>query len=160
MIRFGKIVNVHGLRGDVKILTNSDFAEERLKAGKQLLLTNGDRLTVEKARLSKTTWLVKFKELSQIEQAEVLKNEMLFVEGVEILEEDEFYHADLIGLTLVANGKEVGNVVDVREVGSGHNLVCQGNERFQIPFVNTFVGDVDFEKKTIEIFPIPGMLPE
>lgn len=157
MIRFGKIVNVHGLRGDVKLLTNSDFATERLQKGKQVTV-NGNVLTVENARLSKTTWIVKFKELNRVEEAEAYKNTEIFVEEWAELDADEFYYADLIGMNLIANGENVGTVRDVVEVGSGHNLVCKGNTSFQIPFIHTFVGEIDFEGKTIEIFPIPGLI--
>lgn len=160
MIRFGKIVNVHGLRGDVKVLTNSDFVEERLAKGKQLFLEDETVLTVENARLSKTTWIVKFVELQRVEDAETLKNKNIFVKGEATLSSDEFYHSDLIGLALIFEGKEVGVVRDVVEVGSGHNLVCKGEKSFQIPFVHSFVGDIDFETRTIQITPIPGMLPE
>ncbi|MGL4662285.1 MAG: ribosome maturation factor RimM [Culicoidibacterales bacterium] len=158
MIRFGKIVNVHGLKGDVKILTNSDFAQERLQKGKQLYLADNHVLTIENARLSKTTWIVKFQDLNRIEDVEQYKNKDLFVEEMNLLEEDEFYYADLIGLSLIAKGEVIGTVRDVVEVGSGHNLVCQGETRFQIPFIHSFVGEIDFTEKTIEIFPIPGLI--
>lgn len=158
MIRFGKIVNVHGLKGDVKILTNSDFAKERLQKGKRLYLANQEELIVENARLSKTTWIVKFQNINRVEDVEQYKNMDVFVSEAAELEVDEFYYADLIGLSLLSDGKKVGEVRDVVEVGSGHNLVCQGETRFQIPFIQSFVGDIDFEAKTIEIFPIPGLI--
>lgn len=158
MIRFGKIVNVHGLKGDVKILTNSDFANERLQKKGVLYLEDQTALTIENARLSKTTWIVKFAEISRVEDAQQYKNKGLFVEAMDDLDEDEFYYSDLIGMELVADGQVVGSVGDVVEVGSGHNLVCRGAHNFQIPFIHTFVGDIDFDARTIQIFPIPGLI--
>ena len=158
MIYFGKIVNVHGLRGDVKIVTNSDFTSERLQKGKQLYLSNEQALTIEKVRLNKTTWIVKFKEFNRIEDAEVYKNSDLFVNEIQHLEDDEFYYSDLIGLVLINEGEIIGRVVDVVEVGSGHNLVCKGEKKFQVPFIHDFIGEISHVEKTIEIFPIPGLI--
>lgn len=158
MIYFGKIVNVHGLRGEVKIVTNSDFTSERFQKGKQLYLSDEKALTIEKARLSKTTWIVKFKEFDRVEEAEGYKNTDLFVDEMQHLEDDEFYYSDLIGLSLLSEGNIVGKVTDVVEVGSGHNLVCEGATKFQIPFIHDFIGEVNHSENTIEIFPIPGLI--
>ena len=71
-----KILTTHGLNGEVKVAVITDFPEERFKPGSVLSIKGDEErvLTVESARTFKQFWLVKFEEITDIDQAEKLRN--------------------------------------------------------------------------------------
>ena len=79
-LKVGKIVNTHSLKGEVKVISSTDFEEERFKKGSKLLITRGNQLIreviVESYRNHKNFLLVKFEGIDSVEEAEKLKNKL------------------------------------------------------------------------------------
>ena len=77
-LKVGKIVNTHSLRGEVKVISSTDFEEERFKKGSKLLITRGNQVieevVVESYRSHKNSLLVKFEGIDSINEAEKFKN--------------------------------------------------------------------------------------
>ena len=73
-LKVGKIVNTHSLRGEVKVISSTDFEEERFKIGSKLLITRGNQVieevVVESYRSHKNSLLVKFEGIDSINEAE------------------------------------------------------------------------------------------
>lgn len=64
-LNVGKIVNTHGIKGEVRVITRSDFADERYKAGSELYLFHPQKaepvqLTVRSHRKHKQFDLIAF----------------------------------------------------------------------------------------------------
>jgi len=76
-LKVGKIVNTHSLKGEVKVISSTDFEEERFKKGSKLLITRGNQLirevVVQSYRNHKNFLLVKFEGIDSVEDAEKLK---------------------------------------------------------------------------------------
>ena len=83
-LKVGKIVNTHSLKGEIKVISSTDFEEERFKKGSKLLITRGNQLIreviVESYRKHKNSLLVKFEKIDSIEEAEKFKNLQLKVD--------------------------------------------------------------------------------
>lgn len=159
-IVFGKLVNTHGVRGEVKILSQSDFKDERFKKGTKFYV--GDKeVTVKTHRTHKNFDLVTFEEYTNINEVETLKGLEVSIDKSMLSElpEDEFYYHDLEGLS-VFNGEElVGEVSHVRDMPNGALLeVKTQSGKKLIPFVDEFIEDVDLEEKKIFINVIEGLL--
>ena len=102
-LKVGKIVNTHSLKGEVKVISSTDFEEQRFKKGSELLITRGNQVVkevvVESYRTHKNNLLVKFVGIDTIEEAEKLKNLQIKIDSDNIgeLEENEFYFHEIIG---------------------------------------------------------------
>lgn len=86
--------------------------------------------------------------------AEKLVNRKLYVarEALPEVEEDEFYHIDLIGMEAVlASGETVGRVVSVHDYGAGTSLELEAGQL--IPFTMACVPEVDMEAKRLVVVP-------
>ena len=101
----GKIVNTQGLQGELRVLSVTDFSEERFKKGSKLSIFDDKNqfvMEVEIAshRKQKNFDIVKFKGLYHINDVEKYKGCSLKVaeEDLADLEEDEFYYHEIIGL--------------------------------------------------------------
>lgn len=109
--------------------------------------------------------IVKVAGVETREAAEMLKGERLFVSRSELPEagEEEFYHADLIGLTVkTVNGKTLGTVRAVFDFGAGDMLEILPKEGalIMVPFTKAIVPIVDLEKGRLVVDPPEGLLPD
>lgn len=161
-IVFGKLVNTHGLRGEVKIISNSDFKDERFKKGNKFFV--GDEIvTVKSHRVHKNFDMIVFEEYNNINQVEKFKGMEISIDKSTLsdLDDDEFYYHDLEGMEVRNNedGAIIGSVVEVREMPSSTMLVIKTNEkRILIPFVEQFIAEVDTDQSKIYINVIEGLL--
>jgi 16S rRNA processing protein RimM len=159
-ILIGKLVNTHGLRGEVKIMSESDFKDERFKKGSKLFLGELE-VTVKSHRTHKNFDLVVFEEFNNINLVEKYKGTEIFVDKslLSELEEDEFYYHELEGLEAFDGDELIGTIVEVRDMPSSTMLIVKmKTKRVYIPFVDEFIGEVDLEAGTIQINVIEGLL--
>ena len=82
--KVGTIVNTHGIRGEVKILAITDFADERFTKGAELQVETKDGFVpfkVKSSRLHKNMWLVLFEGVNNINDIEKYKTHDVYVYG-------------------------------------------------------------------------------
>lgn len=163
-INVGKIVNTHGVKGEVKILTASDFASERFKPGKVLMIPFKEEkvtLTIKSYRTHKNFHMVSFEGLNNINDVEKYKGLDVFqdIENEDIvLDEHEYFYSDIIGCTVFDDAREIGKVKEIFETGANDVWVVQGEKEYLIPYIEDVVKFIDIDHKKIIIEPIEGLL--
>ncbi|TDM11911.1 ribosome maturation factor RimM [Macrococcus lamae] len=163
-VNVGKIVNMHGIKGEVRVLSASDFTTERFKPGNELIIQSGKEekiVKIKSYRTHKNFHLLTFDGLDNINFVEKYKGADLFqdVEEAEIeLDEHEFYYHDIIGCTVFNEGMPIGRVTDIFETGANDVWVVKGEKEHLIPYIEDVVKKVDIDNKTIEIEAMDGLL--
>ncbi len=166
-IAIGKIINTHGLKGEVKIESWSNYDDQRYVKGQQLYLSDGKEVLPVKVatyRRHKGFPLVSFAGLQDINQIEAYKGFEVQIEDSDRppLPEGQFYLADLIGLEVQdEEGNVVGEVIDVEPTnGAQDNLRVEREDgtTVLIPYVPAFIVEVDIEAEVIVIHVIEGLL--
>ena len=154
-----QIGGAHGLRGEVKL---KSFTGDPMAVSEYGTLTTEDgaaSFEIEALRPAKGHLVARFRGIEDRGAAERLANVRLFVprERLPPLEADEFYHADLIGLSAVkADGSEIGTVVAVHDFGAGDILELAprgGGTSIMVPFTAAFVPKVDIARGRIVVAP-------
>ena len=143
-----RIGAAHGVRGAVKLWT---FTEDPLavRTYGPLLTKDGARqFEVTSAREAKGHLVATLKGVSTREEAERLNGIELYVarEKLPDTDEDEYYHADLIGLAAVnAAGEPLGRVVAIHNFGAGDiiEIAPPSGSTMLLPFTNAVVPTVD-----------------
>ncbi|WLV25739.1 ribosome maturation factor RimM [Aciduricibacillus chroicocephali] len=166
LLNAGKIVNTHGIRGEVKVLRISDF-DDRFKPGNILYLEGPDKevqqVTVTAHRVHKGFDLICFKEFGNINEVEKFKGSYLKIPKtmLEELPDNEFYYHEIIGCSVfLPNGEELGKVKEILSPGANDVWVIQrphGKDQL-IPYIEEVVKSVDPTRKRIEIEPMEGLL--
>ena len=166
-ISIGRIINTHGLKGEAKIDCWSDFPELRFGGNYPVYIKEGKEyvpLHPVRFRMHKGFPLVVFKGLENINLIERYRNKELFVdeEDREELDDGEFYMDDLIGMKAVdEDGVLIGTVIAVEETNGANNYLRverKGKKDALIPWVDSFIVDVDMDTMTIVVHVIEGLL--
>lgn len=179
-LEIGTILTSHGLKGELKVSSTSDFPERFEQPGQRLLLspdqTHRQLIQLLKGRYipGKKTYVIQLEGISDRAQAEAFRNYKLFIDANERpqLAEDEYHVSDLINLEVYhqITGEAIGIVKDLRVAGndllevelySQPNLTNDAENKPKtafIPFVKAIVPVVDLERKRIEIVPPAGLL--
>lgn len=155
----------HGVSGALRVrtFTGDPYA---LGAYGPLYTGDGRSLTVEELRLAGNVVIVRFAEFAERSAAEALNGTALYVDRSALpddLEEDEFYHADLIGLAAVDEaGACAGRVAAVHDFGAGDVLELRraSGESVMIPFTRAAVPEVDIAKGMLRVDSVAAGLAE
>ncbi|ADZ68532.1 ribosome maturation factor RimM [Polymorphum gilvum] len=147
-ILMARIGAAHGVRGEVRV---KPFGDDPLSFADYGPLETADgsrRFEVVGARVQKTVVITRFKGIDDRTAAEALNGLDLYVPRERLPEpgDDEFYHADLIGLEAVdAAASRFGTVVAVQDFGAGDLLEIRPDRgrSFYVPFTQAFVPTVD-----------------
>ena len=158
LIETGKIINTHGLRGEVKIDPWAD-SPAAFTAFERLFI-EGKEYKMEKARVNKRFVIAKLSGVDTIDMAESLRERIVYVPREDLdLGEDEYLLSDLIGLTAVDNETEevLGKITDILTPPGGEVLEIRGEREILVPLNPEFVADVDIEDGKVYIDLIEGM---
>lgn len=162
----GKIVNTCGLKGEVKVINSSDFISERYKKNNVLMVVNEEKgvnkeVTVASFRENDKFIYLKFKEVNSIEEAELLKECFLMVNGDELkkINEDTFYYYELLNMEVYYNGNKIGIISEVNDNGAQDLIRIKGETvNVLVPFVDEFIESVDSANKKICLRNLEGLL--
>ncbi|GIO36277.1 ribosome maturation factor RimM [Paenibacillus antibioticophila] len=168
LLSVGKIVNTHGIRGELKIWLQTDFPEVRFAPKAKLLIMHpehGEQITVTVAasRPYKQMYIVQFAEFNNINQVEKYKGYEVKVSKEESVElpENEYYFHEIIGCNVVDDeGKELGVIQDILRPGANDVWVVRmpNRQELLIPVIDDVVLDVDVESKLVKIHLMEGLL--
>ena len=148
-ILLGRIAGAHGIRGEVVIHAHTQ-APENIGGYGPLSDADGRRMfTVASARVTQKGVVARLEGVTDRNAAEALKGVELYIdrERLPATRADEFYHADLIGLTAIdPSGEALGTIEAVHNFGAGDlleiRLTATGKTEL-IPFTDQVVPDVD-----------------
>ncbi|WP_394217218.1 ribosome maturation factor RimM [Halobacillus trueperi] len=166
LFNVGKIINTHGIKGEVKVHRVTDF-DERFEPGQLLYWVNDNNepkpLVIRTHRSHKGFDLVSFEDHPTINDVEGYKNGKLMVseDDQEELDDHEFYFYEIIGCTVfLESGEELGEIKEILTPGANDVWVVKRKNQpdVLIPYIEPVVKEVDTERKTIIIDPIEGLL--
>ena len=154
----GKIVNTHGVRGEVKIQPWADSPEFLTKFRRFII----DRAPVEvsSARVHKGCVIASFEGCSDMEGALRLVDKIVWISSEEArLEPGRNFVRDLIGLRAIdaESGAQIGIVTDVLPRPANNVYVVSGEREILVPAVPDFVREVDLDAGVVKLRLIEGL---
>lgn len=164
----GKIVNTHGIRGEVRVISKTDFAEERYEKGNQLyIFTETSKepveVIVDTHRVHKSFDLLTFEGMHSIQDVEKFKGSLLKVpeEQLSELDEGEFYFHEIIGCKVFTDeDEEIGTIREILTTGANDVWVVKrkAGKDALIPYIDEIVKEIDVEQKRIIISLMEGLI--
>lgn len=163
----GKIVNTQGLKGEVRVISVTDFVNERYKKGALLTIFQDGKETVEVTvkshRKHKNFDLLTFENHPRIEDVEIYKGSELKVskEHIQELEGEDYYYHQIIGLSVVTDeGEELGEIKEILSPGANDVWVVKGKAKKDIllPYIDDVVKEVNLEEGRVVVSIMEGLL--
>ena len=162
-IETGKIVNTHGIRGELKILPWADSPESLAGLSVLYLDAAGTQpLAVARARVHQGNVICKFEGVDSIEAAQAYKGRIVYTDkDAQALAPGEYYIADVIGLAVVDadTGAPYGRLTDVYQApaNDAYEIELASGKRVLFPAIRDVVIETDIEGGVMRVRPIAGM---
>jgi 16S rRNA processing protein RimM len=164
-VPLAEVARPHGVKGELRLkLFNSDSdvilgLDEvlvRLKDGVE------HEVSIDRARRADDAILLKLFSVDDRDRADELRGALICVKRKEFppLEDGEFYLCDAFGAKVVADGKELGTVRDMRNYPTVDALVVRaadGGNDWEIPLIDVFVESLDFEAGIVTVKTLEGL---
>jgi len=156
-IEAGRIVNTHGIAGEVKIEVWLD-SPEFMKRFKRLFI-QGREVKVLSAKIHKGFVIAKLEGVDDVNAAMAYKTKTVHIHRADArLPKGSFFIQDIIGATVIDEERgEIGKLVDVMETPASNIYVVKGETEHLIPAVPEFIMSTDAEEGIINVRLIEGM---
>ena len=153
----GKIVNTHGVRGEVRIEVWLDSPALLKCCGRVFL--GGEEKKLLSAREHKGFLIAQLEGVADVNAAQALKNRVVQIARADArLPRGAFFLQDIIGASVVdESGAEVGTLAEVLELPTQRVYVVRGETEHLIPVVPAFILNTDAEAGVITVRLIEGM---
>ena len=160
MVYVGEIVNTHGIKGELRIVSDFKYKDKVFFKGNKLYLgKRKQKVIINSYRKHKNYDMVKFDDINDINDAIIFKGDEVFVKR-EDLDIDGYVDEDLIGLKVYDEEKLIGKVVSILKNKQDILVVKNRSKNYLIPFVPEFILNVDLDKNELKINVIEGLLDE
>lgn len=152
----GQIVSTHGVQGEVKILPWCDGPEFLGKF--ERFYIDGKEYLVEASRIHKNMLLCRLRGVEDMSAAQAMKNKVIFIDRRDAhIPEGRVFISDLIGLTVYAQGREIGTLKDVYLGPANDVYIVRGEQEYMIPAVSEFLEEVNVDEGYIRVKLLEGM---
>lgn len=163
----GKIVNTHGIKGEVRVMSTTTNPEERYYEGATLIWFGKEsgmkELTVKTHRTHKTFDLLSFEGYGNVNDVEQFVGGTLRVSEDMLLElpENEFYIHEVVGSKVIDDdsGEEIGKIKEILSPGANDVWVVQrpNKKDLLLPYIEPVILDVDIENKVVRVHVMEGL---
>ena len=154
----GKLVNTHGIKGEVRLLSKFRYKDKVFVKGFKVYIgKDKEEFEIERYRVHKNFDMLVFKDIYDINKIEYLKGSLVYINKDDLhLDDNTFLSIDLIGFNVIIDNKNIGIIKEVLDTPANEVLVLDNN--VMIPYVKDFIDNINTNKKTIIIKNIKGLI--
>ena len=158
-VLIGKLVNTHGLKGEVRILSDFKYKDKIFIPGMKIYIgKNKTCETIKTYRHHKIFEMITMESYNDINQVLKYKGDYVFVNKEDIkLNKNEYLNEDIIGMTVYTDNRELGIVKRIENHNGNEILFVHGKKDVLIPYNFDIIENVNLEKKEIIVKNIPGL---
>lgn len=161
----GKIVNTHGVRGELSVEAWADSAEFLHKIKRFWWDEGKTDIGLLSSRVHKGRLLITLNGVETVEQADALRGRVLYLNRHDAkLPKGTFFLQDIIGLTAMDGntGRNYGTLTDVLPTGANdvYRIVDGDGKEYLFPAVKHMIKRIAPEEGVIELLPIPGIFDD
>ncbi len=166
MLAVGKIVNTHGIKGELKVVPTTEDPK-RFEKLKEIYVERKETKVydIESVRYHKEFVLLKLKGVEDMNAAELLKGAVLKIDRMDSLplEKDEYYISDLFGLAVYTseeNPRYLGELVDIIYTGSNDVYVVRKEDRQKdllLPAIKQVINEINLSDKKMMVTLLEGL---
>ena len=150
----GEIVSTHGVRGEMKVLPWADGPDFLCEFDRVRIA--GKDYPVESCRVQKTCNLLKIEGVDTMEAAQAMRGKTVEIYRCDA-PEGLIFAAELMGMTVLCEGEEIGKITDVLDYPGNKVYVVKGEKSYMIPAVKAFILNTDIDGNRMDVKLLEGM---
>ena len=151
-VYIGKIVNTHGIKGEVRLISNFERKDLVFKKNFKIYIGSLKKEEIVNSyRIHKNYDMITLNGINDINDVLKYNGEKVYVNRDDLkLNNQEYLIDDLLGLAVICDGKEYGIIKDIYDTkGSKLILISYNDKDIFIPFVEEFIKQVDVNNKRV-----------
>ena len=159
-VLIGKIVNTHGLKGEVRILSSFKYKDRVFKKGMNVYIgKDKNREVINSYRYHKIFDMITMDGYSDINEILKYKGEYIFVNKEDIvLNENEYLDEDIVGMNVYVDDRLLGRVNRIEKHSVNEILVVKNEEKnYLVPYNFDIILNIDLEKREMYVKNIVGL---
>jgi len=159
-VLIGKIVNTHGLKGEVRILSSFKY-KNKVFIPKMKIYIGKDKIEeiITTYRHHKIFEMITMNGYNNIDEVLKYKGDYVFINRDDLhLDKNEYLDEDIIGLNVYTDNKCLGKVSKIENHNGNEILMVKNNDKFYlIPYNFDIIQDINLDLRTINVKNIPGL---
>lgn len=155
LIYIGKLVNTHGIKGEVRIISDFKYKDVIFKKDNYIYI-NKEKYKIVSHRRHKMFDMLMLDGIESIENASKLKGKDVYIDRLEYTF-DGYLNEDLIGMDVYNDNIHKGKIVEILKGVKYDILVIEGVKRHLIPYIDEFIKEIDVKNNRIDINYIKGL---
>ncbi len=159
-VYIGKIVNTHGIKGELRLLSDFEKKEKVFKENMNIYIgEEKQQECIRNYRHHKNFDMITLKNYSNINEVLKYKNKKVFVKRESLhLQANEYLYEDLIGLDVYEKQDLIGKIKEIVYNNANILLYIEAERDFYIPLQDFFIKHVDLTAKRIEVSNVKGLM--
>ena len=160
-IYVGDIVNTHGIKGEIKIISHFKYKSNVFIKGTPIYIgKDKEKQIINSYRRHKIFDMITILGFDDINEVLKYKGQSVYIDKNEV-KIDGILNEELINMDVYNNESFIGKVTDVLNNGVYDILVIEkGNNRNLVPNINEFINNIDLNNNKIEINMLEGLINE
>lgn len=158
-VYIGKIVGTHGIKGEIRIISNFDKKDKAFIVDMPIYIGNEKlKETINSYRTHKNYDMITLKGIDNINDVLKYKNNKVYVKRSDLKLNEEYLLDDLIGMKVICNNEEYGIVEDIYDNNGNVLLQISFEKNYYIPYNRRYIKKVDVNSKTIEVDSVKDLI--
>jgi len=161
-IFIGKIVSTHGIKGEIKIISDFDFKNKAFVTDKKIYLGSEKREFIIKSyRKHKNYDMITLEGYNDINLVLPFMKESVYIKEEDLkLENNEYLDSSLIGLDIYFEEKYLGKIVEIFSPSPNRKVIRFNNDgkNYLVPYVPNFVKKIDLSNRRVLLYNTEGVL--
>ncbi len=157
-VYIGKIVNTHGIKGEIRLLSDFPFKDKVFVVGNNILVDDIE-YKINSYRRHKMFDMITLDGYNNIDDVLFLmKKKVYFDKDKLVLSDDEILDEDLIKFKVIDEDRNIGKITEIFMASSTNKILrVEFSHEVLIPYNSPIIKSIDKEKKEIHVSLIGGM---
>lgn len=148
LIKIGKVVNTHGIKGEVRLLSKFPYKDKVFIKGMNIYIDNNKEV-ITSYRKHKNFDMITMGGYTNINEVLKYKGEDVYVNKEDIKLDNNYLDEDLIGLDIYVNNEYKGTLINIERYDKNTILVIKKDKEYLVPY--SLIDKIDINNKRIYI---------
>lgn len=158
LIKIGKIVNTHGIKGELRLLSKFPYKDKVFVKNMIIYINKDNKEVINSYRKHKNFDMITLEGYTNINEVLKYKGKNVYIDSNDIkLDSGAYLDEEIIGLNVIYEDKDKGIVTDIERYDKTSLLVIKGDKEYLIPYNNNMIDRIDINDKKIYIKDIKGL---